>query len=80
MPRWSERVKFPDGGTAIVCFSGGRWCSRGCRRRATLRCDFPQPGNKSSSCDAWLCAGCAVHVGPDRDYCPHHGKVALPAE
>jgi hypothetical protein len=72
MPRWCEVVKMPGGGTAIVTHSGGRWCSCGCRRRATIQCDFPKPGRKSGTCDAWLCRGCAVSVGPDRDHCPEH--------
>jgi hypothetical protein len=72
MPRWSEAVRLPGGGTAIVCFSGGRWCQCGCRRRATIQCDHPAPAGRSGTCDRWLCRRCAVSVGPNRDHCPDH--------
>ena len=87
MPRHSEIVRMPGGGTAIVCFSGRRpktppcaCCGTG---RATIQCDFPlePPAQKRlifgdekppKTCDAYLCRSCAVRVGRDRDYCPHH--------
>jgi hypothetical protein len=59
-------------------------CSRGraqhrckCGRSATHQCDFPLKGSKAGgTCDRWLCAKCAVHVGPNLDYCPAHAAVA----
>lgn len=83
MPRWSETVRLPGGGTAIVCHSGPRprtrrACSCGCGRTATLRCDYPVPGKTGTrryTCDAYLCRQCAVAAGPDLDYCPSHPPV-----
>jgi len=72
MPRYSEVVRMPDGSMAILCFSGRRPVRHacGCGRQATIQCDYPRP--EGGTCDAWLCRGCAVHVGRNRDYCPAH--------
>lgn len=49
----------------------------GCAQRHTKLCDYPvtrkgQPG----TCDAKLCDLCAKSVGPDKDYCPPHARLA----
>jgi len=75
MPRYSEIVRMPGGGTAIVCYSGKQQRnlpSCKCGRRSTLQCDFPLLHGKT--CDRYLCRGCAIKVGPDRDYCPDHPR------
>lgn len=80
MPRWSEFHRLPDGTTAIVCFSGKRPKAPDCMAcggRSTLQCDYPILGGRKT-CDRYLCRGCAVHVGPDRDYCPHHQPLSAP--
>ena len=70
---WGEWIKLPDGGVAHVRYSGRRPKLRHCQhcgRRATKQCDFRVA--KGGTCDKWLCAGCAVPQGPNRDYCPDH--------
>lgn len=65
------------GGFAILCGRGQRVaaCSvPGCSRPHAKLCDFAL-AEKLGTCDAKLCATCAVHVGPDRDYCPPHAKA-----
>ncbi len=59
---------------AIVCGRGApkRWCHVCRQRRGTLQCDFPNPKRKSGTCDKYLCARCAVQIGPNQDYCPNH--------
>ena len=65
-------VKLTDGTVAIVCTSGRRRPHRcvSCGAAAGLQCDWKLGGGKT--CDAWICAGCAQHVGPDKDLCPKH--------
>jgi hypothetical protein len=78
MPRWSETFRMPGGGSAIVCFSGRRpptLTPCRCGARSTIQCDFPIADGRT--CDAYLCRRCAIHQGPDRDYCPDH-QPALP--
>lgn len=67
-----RRVPVP-GGTAIVC-GPGRRC-KGCGSRATLECDWKVPTRKSGTCDAPICARCALHVGDDKDLCPAHAEA-----
>jgi hypothetical protein len=64
---------------------GGFFCTRGpqarcssCNKRlASKLCDFDLTGAKAgSTCDRKLCAGCAVVVGPERDYCPAHARAS----
>ena len=58
-------------------------CSRGtkvlpcsvCGAPSSKLCDGPPSPNiksKDGTCSAPLCVHCAVHVDPDRDYCPKH--------
>ena len=42
----------------------------GCKRPATLLCDFPKGNGKT--CDAPICEHHALHVGDNLDYCPNH--------
>ena len=71
-----------NGAFAIVCTRGQRSkpCSTpGCTNRATLLCDFPVTRKgKPGTCDRPVCAKCAKHVGPDRDYCAAHARVEAP--
>ena len=52
---------------AASCSSAPDSCAACGRLGAELRCDYPVPGRKSGTCDAWLCSGCAVHSEPDFD-------------
>lgn len=60
-------------GHAIVCSHpapGFHRCGF-CGQMGNKLCDYPL--NKSRTCDARMCADCAVHVdGKDIDYCPIH--------
>jgi hypothetical protein len=63
----------PD--TMVIACTRGRPRQCACGNVATLLCDFPLSGEKiGKTCDAPLCAKCAKHVGPDRDYSPAHGR------
>lgn len=72
MPRWSETIRMPNGGVAIVCGSGKRPRNRctDCGKPATLQCDFPLM--TAGTCDRYLCSGCATSIGDKKDYCRHH--------
>lgn len=75
MPRWSEVVQLPGGGTAFVCYSGKQrrnLPSCACGARSTLQCDFPLLAGQT--CDAFLCRRCAVSVGHNQHLCPVHPK------
>ncbi len=68
--------------TMIACSRGGRraLCNACGKRPHAVLCDYPLRGARAGqTCDAKVCGGCAVHVGPDRDYCPAHAKVAREA-
>jgi hypothetical protein len=60
--------------TAIICTRGRRRQNcKFCSRYSTKLCDFPLAGPKAGkTCDAPMCDRCAVHVGPDKDFCPPH--------
>lgn len=63
---------------AIACGRGQRRkCSTpGCRGEGTRQCDYPvKRGEAAGTCDRYLCAACAVRVGPDRDHCPVHARA-----
>lgn len=61
----------------------GFFCTRGhmtkpcalCGAHSCKLCDGVLASGKT--CDLPLCAECAVHVEPDRDYCPRHKPVAI---
>jgi len=76
-----SHVKFPDGTTAIVKHGARRlprckFCPRSHDAApATLLCDAvigKTLGGDPITCDAPVCAKCARHVGPDKDFCPKH--------
>ena len=56
-------------GTAIVCGRAVKAC-RSCGHLATKLCDFAVAPGKT--CDAPICAECAQHFEPNKDYCPEH--------
>lgn len=78
-----ERREFGGGIAVIVC---GRRpaqpCSvPGCQRRYEKMCDYPVTRNGvAGTCDAKLCAKCAVSQGPGKDLCPAHAKLAARKE
>jgi hypothetical protein len=68
-------IETADGGWAFAC--GPRApavrtppCLVCGARRASRQCD--QVLGSGVTCDAWLCAQCAVHTGPNTDYCLTH--------
>lgn len=75
-------INLGNGATAIVCTRGERRhrCKE-CGHAASRQCDYPLRGKASGrTCSAYLCARCAVVVGPDRDYCPPHARLAAKGE
>lgn len=76
MPRWSQRLDLPGGGVAIVC---GRSPSKRCKcgKVATIQCDYPVVRKGvAGTCDRHCCRSCATNVGPNRDFCPPHARLA----
>lgn len=71
-----------NGVTGIACTRGSsRKRCKECGANASKLCDYPLRGKSAGrTCDANLCARCAVNVGPDRDYCGVHARVAAKAE
>lgn len=76
-------IELPGGGVGVVCSARPRRrpCSK-CGQLGDRLCDFPiQPAlpgltsPPSRTCDKPLCRRCAVHAGPDLDYCPSHQPV-----
>lgn len=78
-----SRIKLPDGTVAIVKHAKRRFprcsfCPVDDMRKAcdaTLLCDFVVGrtlGGAEITCDLPICAHCAKHVGPDKDFCPNH--------
>lgn len=74
-----EVIKFPDGGSAIICRRGAKppGCQvPGCDRPGTQLCDFPVVRqHKAGTCDMRLCQGHAKPFKRDADLCPAHAKV-----
>lgn len=70
-----HRVNLPGGGFAIVCTPRQRERKCRCGRPATKLCDWKKMSGKGT-CDKAICDACAVNVGPDKDYCPDHAKLA----
>jgi hypothetical protein len=68
-------ISLGNGATAIVCTrGGGKRCT--CGRTADKLCDYPLRGEKAGkTCDRAFCSRCGKHVGPNKDYCPAHGRL-----
>jgi len=64
----------------IVCTGrrGRRQCSACKNAWASLECDYPDAKKKSGTCDKPLCTECAVKMGENLDYCPHHKTETPP--
>lgn len=78
-----ETHRSPDGEILFVACSRGRTRHAPCdccgKRPHTKLCDYPLQGKRAGqTCDRKMCASCATKVGPDRDYCPPHAKLAGP--
>lgn len=67
----------PDGTTIIACTRGESHVHRcACGRVARFQCDFQLRGAKAGkTCDRWLCEGCRVSQGAERDYCLAHARM-----
>jgi len=71
-----ETIPFADG-MVIVCSRRSRRpkCSvPHCAAVGTQLCDWPLEFSQGT-CDRPMCVRHAVHVGPNRDYCPKHGHA-----
>lgn len=64
--------------TLCVPRSSAAPCSTpGCHNRHTKLCDYPVTRNgQPGTCDAKLCDRCAKRVGPNKDFCPAHERLA----
>jgi len=65
-------------GNTIICSRGPQQrCA--CGRPCTKLCDFivssPQQITHKKTCDKPMCDRCAVHVGPELDYCKPHADI-----
>jgi len=72
-----ERLRLPDGSTAIVCRDRGRgprcqW--GGCKSPAVAECDYPMG---AGTCSARVCRRHCLAVGPADDRCPDHARELL---
>ncbi len=71
-----DRIKLPDGVTAIVCGGRGRRVPRCCWCHHTpgvFQCDW-KLGN-GRTCDKNICVTHAQEVGPNKHLCPEHQKT-----
>lgn len=59
----------------VVCVRGRTKLQRCsvCGELAEKQCDY-RPIKKAKTCDAYLCARCAVSIAHEVDYCPHHPR------
>lgn len=70
-------IDLGNGVTGWACTRGSSERCQECGGRASKLCDYPLRGAKAGkTCDAKLCARCAVNVAPDRDYCGPHARLA----
>jgi len=66
-----------DGGVIIACSRGQQRQRCACGRPADRLCDYPLRGAKAGqTCSRPICSRCATRVGPNRDYCPAHARMA----
>lgn len=72
-----EKLPLGDGNAAIVCSRGRRRskCSSCGAANAPFLCDARVREKRSGTCDAPVCASCAVEVGADRHLCPTHAGL-----
>jgi hypothetical protein len=72
-------VKLPNGMTAVVKMAPQRKKFCECGRPCTKLCDFvlspPEQITHKRTCDKPMCDCCAVHVGPELDYCKPHAEI-----
>lgn len=72
-------IKLPGGGVAHVSTSPQRKKFCACGAPCTKLCDFDvsPPGQVThrKTCDKPLCDKCAIHAGPDTDYCRPHAEL-----
>lgn len=67
-----ERVKFENGGVAMICGvrSSRKFCK--CGREAVALCDWKIRKKKSGTCDEPICDLHAKRVGRGKHLCPEH--------
>jgi len=65
------------GTVAIVCGRHTQKRCKYCGRTCEKLCDYPViRKGKPKTCDIPMCAGCAIKVGEDKDYCRPHFNLA----
>lgn len=62
----------------FICGRGERRNCSSCGRPANKLCDYPvkRRGAAPGTCDRPICGTCAVSVGPNKDNCPPHARLA----
>lgn len=62
----------------FICGRSSRKTCSSCGRPANKLCDYPvqRRGAAPGTCDRPICSACAVKVGPDKDYCGAHARIA----
>jgi len=68
-------VPMPGGGRAFVCGPKPRRQRCACGKPADLLCDWKLGDGKT--CDAPLCAACAIEPAPDKHLCRTHQALWL---
>ena len=72
-------LNLPGGGVAHIRTSSQQPKLCACGRLSTRLCDYivslPEQVTHKKTCDKALCDHCAVHAGPDLDYCREHAEI-----
>jgi hypothetical protein len=80
LPRWCKQL-FDANGKWVGTICGTeryRKCSvPECRAHGRFQCDFAVATRQSGTCDRYMCERHRTRVGPDRDFCPPHQRIAL---
>jgi hypothetical protein len=77
MPRRCRPIIIDGKQVGIATVQVGYCQTTGCYGVEEKLCDYPVTRKgKPGTCDRKLCSRCAVNVGPNKDYCPPHARVA----
>ena len=70
-------IKIGDS-TAVVCGRRAQQMRcKYCRRERERLCDYQVTRNgRAATCNAPMCAKCAINVGPNKDYCRPHFNIS----
>jgi len=71
-----RHLRFADGAEAILCGGRGPELGRFCKLRpAEFLCDWKLIGACGRTCDAGMCAECAVSPAENKHLCPFHARA-----